>query len=259
MSRYVLLSFDVEEFDMPLEYGHSISPEEQFEIGSAGLAALSPVINGDDTTCTLFTTANFAGRFPDTIHQLAGIHEIASHTFYHSSFQEEDLLSSRQFLEKIAGTTVTGLRMPRMRKIAMRSVKDAGYLYDSSINPTLLPGRYDNPGEPRTVFSQNGVIRIPASVSPLLRLPLFWLAFKNYPYAFFYRLCRQCIEHDGYVCLYFHPWEFTDIHAYHLPGFVTRRCGKPMLDRLSRLIADLRRDCSFVSIRDFAATAASNS
>jgi hypothetical protein len=244
MSRYVLLSFDVEEFDMPLEYSRPISKDEQFEIGRAGLQALSPVIDSGNT--------NYARQFPETIRQLAELHEIASHTFYHSSFKIEDLLLSRQLLENIIAGKVYGLRMPRMKKISMRSVKEAGYLYDSSLHPTLLPGRYDNLGEPRTVFNQSGVTRIPASVSPLLRLPLFWLAFKNYPYNLFYLLCRQCIRQDGYVCLYFHPWEFTDIRSYNLPGFVTRYCGEQMLWKLNRLMIDLGRDCDFITMKSFA-------
>ena len=33
MNRRILLSFDVEEFDMPLEYNFKISAEEQMQVG----------------------------------------------------------------------------------------------------------------------------------------------------------------------------------------------------------------------------------
>jgi len=144
MSRYVLLSFDVEEFDMPLEYNCPISAGEQMDVGKLGLEALMPLIDANAVPCTLFTTANYALQFPETIKQLAQQHEIASHTFYHSSFEDKDLLTSRQTLEQISGKHVTGLRMPRMRKVEMEAVKKAGYIYDSSINPTFLPGCYNN-------------------------------------------------------------------------------------------------------------------
>ena len=252
MSAHVLLTFDVEEFDMPLEYCHAISLDRQFEISRAGLSALLPVIDSESTPCTLFTTANYARQFPDTIRQLAARHEIASHTFYHSSFKEEDLLASKKVLENITGKTVSGLRMPRMKKVDMSSVREAGYRYDSSLNPTFLPGRYNNFREPRTIFKQQGVIQIPASVSPVLRLPLFWLAFKNYPYKLFYQLCRQCIIKDGYVCLYFHPWEFTDIYSCNLPRFVERYCGDPMVQKLHQLMIDLKRDCDFSTMQSLA-------
>ena len=35
--KYILLTFDVEEFDLPLEYGQAISLEQQLEIGKKGL------------------------------------------------------------------------------------------------------------------------------------------------------------------------------------------------------------------------------
>ena len=37
--------FDVEEFDMPLEYGFTIPSEKQFEIGFSGLEAITPLLN----------------------------------------------------------------------------------------------------------------------------------------------------------------------------------------------------------------------
>lgn len=251
MNRYVLLSFDVEEFDMPLEYHFSISPEEQMRVGKKGLDALAPLLNDPLTPSTLFTTANFAMHYPDAIQQLARQHEIASHTFYHSEFTNEHLLSSKQKLEEISGTSVTGLRMPRMRKVEMSEVIKAGYSYDSSVNPTWLPGRYNNLHLPRTVYTDQGMTRIPASVSPLLRVPLFWLSFKNLPYPLFRMLTLQTLRKDGYVCLYFHPWEFTDIENYGLPGFTKKHHGVPLLERLYRLISDLKKEADFITMNSF--------
>lgn len=251
MNRFVLLSFDVEEFDMPLEYMFPISAEEQMRVGKQGLDALAPVLSDPAITSTLFTTANFAMHYPAAIRQLAQQHEIASHTFYHSDFTDEHLLLSRQKLEEISGQTVTGLRMPRMRKVSMQEVKKAGYLYDSSVNPTWLPGRYNNLHLPRTLYLDEGMIRVPASVSPLLRIPLFWLSFKNLPYAVFKRLSLQTLRKDGYLCLYFHPWEFTDIADYGLPGFTKKHHGLVLLNRLQQLIKDLKKEGDFISMRDF--------
>ena len=251
MNRYVLLSFDVEEFDMPLEYGFNISAVEQMQIGKKGLDAIQIVLDDPALATTLFTTANFAMHYPDAIRQLANKHEIASHTFYHSDFCEEHLLSSKNKLEEISGQTVTGLRMPRMRKVSMREVKKAGYLYDSSLNPTWLPGRYNNFHLPRTVYTEEGITRIPASVSPFIRVPLFWLSFKNLPYPLFKLLALQALKKDGYLCLYFHPWEFTDIDGYGLPGYTKRFNDGPLLHRLNRLVSDLKKEADFVTMNDF--------
>lgn len=251
MKAYTLLSFDVEEFDMPLEYNHDISQNEQMEVGKKGLDALIPLWEKYNLNTTLFTTANFAHTFPDSIKALAAKHEIASHTFYHSDFINEHLLQSRLLLEKISGSKVTGLRMPRMRKVEMDEVINAGYLYDSSINPTFLPGRYNNFHLPRTVYRDDNMVRMPASVSPVVRLPLFWLGFKNYPYWLFLKLCKQTLQKDGYLCLYFHPWEFTDIDKYNMPSYTKKPNGKKLLQRLERLINDLSKYSDFITMQDY--------
>jgi len=251
MNPLVLMSFDVEEFDIPLEYNFNIDVNEQMQKGKEGLDALLPILQEHQIATTLFTTANFALHFPEAIQQLGKHHEIASHTFYHSAFKNEDLLQSKITLEKISGKKVTGLRMPRMRYVAMGEVIKAGYTYDSSINPTWLPGRYNNFHLPRTKYMDEGMIRLPASVSPNLRLPLFWLGFKNYPYSLFKKLALQTLRKDGYICLYFHPWEFTEINHYNLPNYVKRLCGIGLQERLHRLITDLKQEATFTTIENF--------
>jgi peptidoglycan/xylan/chitin deacetylase (PgdA/CDA1 family) len=251
MNRFVLLSFDVEEFDMPLEYGFDISAGEQMQVGKNGLDAIMPVLTDATVSATLFTTANFAMHYPDAINQLAKQHEIASHTFYHSDFSNEHLLQSKKKLEEISGQAVTGLRMPRMRKVAMEEVKKAGYQYDSSINPTWLPGRYNNLHLPRTMYRDEGMLRVPASVSPTFRIPLFWLSFKNLPYPIFKRLALRTLAKDGYLCLYFHPWEFTTIENYGLPAYTRKPDGQLLLERLQLLIKELKKAGDFITMQKF--------
>lgn len=250
-NRYVLLSFDVEEFDMPLEFGHSITLTEQLEVGKKGLDAILPVLDQLDMSSTLFTTAFFASTFPAAIRALAQQHEIASHTYYHSWFTNDHLLQSKETLEKIIGQPVYGLRMPRMKAIDMKLVAAAGYAYDSSIHPTWIPGKYNHLRSPRTISTLAGIERVPASVSPRLRIPLFWLSFKNFPYNWYKQLVIQTLKHDGYCCLYFHPWEFIDISPYGLPRYTRRIDGEALIARLLQLINDLRPHGDFITLRDF--------
>lgn len=247
----VLISFDVEEFDIPLEYNHPIAAEEQMEVGNRGLNEILPLLEKYSLPCTMFTTANFADNFPLQIRRMAALHEIASHTYYHSSFEVADLLNSKNRLEELSGQKIYGLRMPRMRPVEMGNVINAGYGYDSSVNPTWIPGRYNSLHLPRTPYTEREMLRMPASVSPIMRIPLFWLGFKNFPYTFFLSLCKRTLRKDGYVCLYFHPWEFTVIENYQLPGFVKRHNGKPLLDRLEKLINDLQPIANFTTIKDY--------
>jgi peptidoglycan/xylan/chitin deacetylase (PgdA/CDA1 family) len=247
----IILTFDVEEFDMPLEYNQTISTAEQMHIGKLGLDAITPILLQPDITCTLFTTANFAQHYPESMATLAQKNEIASHTFYHSVFEEKDLLLSKIALEKIIGQPIFGLRMPRMRAVAMQAVMNAGYSYDSSINPTYLPGRYNNFNLPRKKYVDAGMVRFPVSVTPNLRIPLFWLSFKNFPYPIFKKLAIQTLKKDGYLSLYFHPWEFTDISHIQIPTFTKRHSGTVLLNRLYQLITDLKNEGSFCTMHQF--------
>ncbi|MDB5252296.1 MAG: polysaccharide deacetylase [Flaviaesturariibacter sp.] len=247
------LSFDVEEFDLPLEYGRVISVGEQLSAGFRGLRALRPLLDTASVRSTLFTTAFFALQYPEEIRALASRHEIGSHTYHHGRFADADLLRSRLTLEQVSGVPVTGLRMPRLKRVAPALVEAAGYQYDSSLNPTWVPGRYDHRALPRVPVRHGGIIEVPVSVTPRLRVPLFWLAFKNLPYSVYLRMALKTLETDGHLALYFHPWEFTDISAYRLPAYLRRGDGGALLHKLERLVKDLSGAGEFVGMAAIAA------
>lgn len=249
MSRYILLSFDVEEFDIPLEFKQPITPSEQIRIGKSGLDAIAPIL--ENYTTTLFTTANFADHFPNEIKALANKHEIASHTYYHGYYEDAHLLQSKLRLEAITEKKITGLRMPRMRPVSMHAVAEAGYDYDSSVNPTILPGKYNNLHLPRIKYFDAPMWRIPASVTPHLRIPLFWLSAKNIPFAIYKQLCIQTLKKDEVLCLYFHPWEFTDIKGFGLPAYIRRFAGQPFIEMISGLLKTLSSQGEFISMHAY--------
>jgi hypothetical protein len=251
LNRQILLSFDVEEFDMPLEYDIPITPQQQLQVGYEGFLKVDQLLATHKVATTLFTTAHFANNFPDAIKKAAQYHEIASHTYYHSDYKTEHLLESRVALEKIAGTPVTGLRMPRLKKIPMQDVIDAGYRYDSSMNPTWLPGRYNNLNKPRIYYNNNGMLQIPASVSPIIRFPLFWLSFKNLPFNIYLTMLKGALKKDGYACIYFHPWEFTNIDTYAMPKYTRKPCGEQLLGKMDKLIKVLQEEGDFNTMKSF--------
>lgn len=247
----ILLSFDVEEFDMPLEYGHIISPHEQLQVGKLGLDKLMPILQDPTLRMTLFTTANFANHYSKTIYELSQRHEIASHTYYHSTYTPQDLKNSRERLAEIVQKDVLGLRMPRMKQVPIAEIVHAGYLYDASIHPTWLPGRYNNLHLPTKLYSEESLIRIPASVSTCCRIPLFWLSFKIFPYSLYLKLARHSLQKEGFLSLYFHPWEFVDIRSYGLPNYTTQGCQSTLFDRLNHLISDLKSVGEFITYQEF--------
>ena len=108
----ILLTFDVEEFDLPLEFKEEITLSRQMEIGKEGLDVITNVMNEHAVACTLFTTGSFAKTYPEVVKDLSAKHEIASHSLFHSTFKTTDLLESKLLLQDITGKPVEGFRMP---------------------------------------------------------------------------------------------------------------------------------------------------
>jgi peptidoglycan/xylan/chitin deacetylase (PgdA/CDA1 family) len=251
-SQRILFTVDVEEFDTAIEFGHNIPLDEQVAVSTRGLTLLAERFAAVDVPTTMFTTANYALHESALIRSLAQTHEIASHGYYHTTFEPADLLKSRLALEELLGKPVTGFRRARMGFVDPNDLKQAGYQYNSSLHPTWLPGRYNHWGEPRHPFNELGVWQVPASVTPILRLPLFWLSLKNFPFAYYKELCRQTLNSDGFLNLYVHPWEFTDLSGYEkIPAYVRRHSKDELLDRVEALLRYLKPRGEFTTMHEF--------
>jgi peptidoglycan/xylan/chitin deacetylase (PgdA/CDA1 family) len=252
----ILLSFDIEEFDMPFEYGKDISFEDQMAISIAGSHHILDILDKHEVKATFFSTVIFAQNAPEVIRRIINSgHELASHGYYHSSFETAHLATSKIALQELSGKEIKGYRMPRMKPVDEHEITKAGYLYNSSINPTWLPGRYNNLSKPRKFYKEAGTWQIPASVSPVLRFPLFWLSFHNLPLSVYQWLAERTHKKDTYLNIYFHPWEFTELNdkeRFGFPGYVSRNSGRKMIDRMDSFIGYLKRkNYIFSTISDF--------
>ncbi len=245
-TKIALLSFDVEEFDMPFEYGGNPTLDQQIASSDEGLNKLLTVLEKQKAKATFYTTGVYATAKPEQIKKMSDFHEIASHNHYHSEHKKKDLSTSKKILETISNQKVVGFRMPRMAPVPDQDLIDAGYKYNASVNPCWLPGRYDMRHVSRTFFKENNLLQFPASVSPRFRIPLFWIAFHNFPLWFFFYLCKRVSKTDGYLHLYFHPWEFTDYtkatDGAKYPFYLHRNNGDKMLKRFEKLIEFLKKE-----------------
>ena len=169
--KYILLSFDTEEFDIPVEYGQQIELSEQLDITREGLARLIPVLQEQAVRSTFFTTALYAQSSQSEILKLSLNHEIASHAYAHTGFESRDYSRSKEILENIIQKRVYGFRMPRLSVVDIELIKKAGYLYDSSIQPTWIPGRYNLRHLPESLYYDQGLLRIPSPRPPTSAFP----------------------------------------------------------------------------------------
>jgi peptidoglycan/xylan/chitin deacetylase (PgdA/CDA1 family) len=253
LKKQILLTFDLEEFDLPLEFGCPISDEDQINVSNNGLQKLTILLSKYNIPATFFTTAFYANRNKELIKNLSENHEIASHSKCHSDFKETDLFDSKEEIERITGKKVYGFRMPYFKEIDLSLIKAAGYSYDSSINPTLIPGRYNNLLAQRKIYYDisSNLIEIPISVSPIIRFPLFWLSFKNIPLPIYLYMCKRSISKDSYLHLYFHPWEFAELEPFNIPRYIKTLSGNLMSERFEKLIVELRKIGNFSTITGF--------
>lgn len=256
INKHILLTFDLEEFDLPLEFGCSISPVEQMNITNHGMERVNALLDKYNIKATFFVTSVYAQANPSLIMQICTKHEIASHSHSHSIFVHGDYEKSKQILEEISQTQVKGFRMPRFEEVDFKELKRCGYIYDSSLNPTCIPGRYNHFSKSRSFFIEpvTGLTILPVSVSPVIRFPLFWLSFKNIPFTLYSYLCKQTVNKDKYLHLYFHPWEFADIKSFKIPTYLKRQDGDVLTAKLEKVLVYLKKLGRFITISEFLKT-----
>ena len=252
----ILLSFDIEEFDGPREHGVEFSLQQGMEVSIEGTNRILDILHENDVHATMFCTGNFARNAPEVMKRIiAEGHEVACHGVDHYQPKESDFIRSKEIVEDITRCSVSGYRQPRMFPVVEDKIKKAGYKYNSSLNPAFIPGRYMNLRTPRTYFIKDGVLQIPASVTPWLRFPLFWLSLHNLPEGIYHRMVRRTLNHDGYFVTYFHPWEFYELKAhpeFKMPFIIKNHSGKEMCERLDNLIKMLKKnDHRFITYTEF--------
>jgi len=240
----VLLSFDTEEFDVPREHGVSFTLEEGMKVSAYGTERILEILEANDVRATFFCTANFASNAPGLMEQIKSEgHEIACHGCDHWQPRDTDVRESKRIIEALTGVQCRGYRQPRMFPVSDSEIEACGYLYNSSLNPAFIPGRYMHLNAPRTCFMKGSVLQIPASVTPVARFPLFWLALHNLPESLYHALVRRTLARDGYFDTYFHPWEFYDLKEhpeFKMPFIIRNNSGKELCGRLDRLIRMLK-------------------
>ena len=252
----ILLSFDTEEFDVPREHGVDFSLEDGMKVSVEGTKRILDVLKQNGVKATFFCTGNFAEQAPEMMQRIMDEgHEVACHGVDHWHPQETDFAVSKQIVERVTGRQVYGYRQPRMFPVSDSEIEKAGYRYNSSLNPAFIPGRYMHLTKPRTWFFKGGVMQIPASVTPCLRFPLFWLALHNLPETLYHALVRRTLNHDGYFVTYFHPWEFYDLKEhpeFKMPFIIKNHSGRQMMQRLDNLIKMLKaHQQEFITFTDF--------
>ncbi|HEX3552140.1 MAG TPA: polysaccharide deacetylase family protein [Thermoanaerobaculia bacterium] len=222
------------------------------------LPELLEILHEARCTATFFVLGEVAERLPRRVRQIAEAgHEVASHGYLHLRACERspqaflgDLRRSKALLEDLLGEPVLGFRAPEwsLRSLGnarLPRVAEAGFLYDSSLNPCAFSGRPTNPrfAYRMTLDGRNGTgpRRELLEFPPLtfggpLRLPAgSWTGRLVNPE----RLVRAALDHldeGGLPLAVVHPWEVSGrptpgpplrglarfVHETGRQGFATR-------------------------------------
>ncbi len=219
--RRLLVTFDVEEID----WGRPRpgSGWEPCRPSAEGMAAVLPVLERLALPATLFFTASFARAHPEVVRDAATRgHEVASHGLDHRDDYStmppvaalERLRGARLRLEDVAGASVRGLRTPRLASCAAGIVAEAGYEYDASPHPTWIGHGLRGLAAARVPQLEAGVVRVPLSTTPGLRLPVGWYVLRTLGAAPTALLARWAGVGTPWVHLYVHPWEASDLRPW---------------------------------------------
>ena len=99
---------------------------------------------------------------------------------------------------------------------------------------------------------------MPATVSTLIRFPLSWLSFHNLPMRIYKFLSNWTFKNDGYLNIYLHPWEFTNLNQpekFNFPGYVVKNSGEALVSRMEDFIIYFKhKKYPFGTFKEFIAT-----
>lgn len=253
--KTILLTFDVEEFDLPKEFNQEILEDEMYKISKQGLDKLISLLESQEVKATFFTTANFAKKFPNSLRQLSQKgHEIACHGYSHSDCYTDDISKiplAKEEIEEITLKKIKGFRAPKWYLGGIEIIQTTGFCYDSSSHPIYLPGRYFNINKKRKPHKIGNLVEIPLSTLPP-NLSLFWLAFKNFPMIYSKLFTRINFFTTNYTMLVMHPWEFSDISKFKLPWYVNTIHSDKLLKKLEYYIKFCKKNnYKFETISEF--------
>jgi hypothetical protein len=143
------------------------------------LIKLENIVKKNDIKLTAFVTGKTLEDNPDILTSLEAMKaEIECHSYAHrvdGGSKMADMEQGIRTFERLIGRLPHGYRAPEgiITKKEALFLDSKGIKFDSSISPTLLPGRYNHLQFPIQPFKINGsdLLELPLPVVPKIRIP----------------------------------------------------------------------------------------
>ena len=216
---------------------------------------------------TFFVLGWIADTYPQLIAEIAHRgHEIASHGYQHRLVKNlsqeefrEDLLRATESIQKACDTEVIGFRAPSF-SVDLKSewifdtLKECGFLYDSSLFPVAFHPEYSNSDVPLYPFThKNGLREFPMTSIQIagINIPCSGGGyFRLLPYSWFKFGFAQRGRENMPAVFYLHPWEI-DPGQPRVTGLSPLKKFRHYtnLDKTESRLEKLFKDFAFTSMR----------
>jgi hypothetical protein len=215
MNKTICFTIDVEQ-----DFGGLLINDVYF--GKKDLSNLDRIVKKYNLKITAFATGRALEENPDILESLKSMKaEIEQHSYSHRighGSNIEDIEKGINTHERLLGSKPLGYRAPLgiIRKKEALFLDAMGIKFDSSIFPTLFPGRFNRlrfPVVPFTIKESN-LIEIPFSVIPKLRIPIslsFMQLLGLNTFKFFFRF----LDPPKLIIYDFHTYELGKVPSYN--------------------------------------------
>lgn len=261
MRGYFIMTVDVDGWPSLLDYysvEHDSSRESDQPNVECGIRRLSQLFEKHDISCTFFVTGEMAQKYPKAVRHLSRSgHEIACHGLKHEknefttkrAGQESSIRKATEMIEGITQERPRGFRAPCLRTDGntLSVLKERGYVYDSSVIPTYIPGYYGHLTAPRRPYSVSTgvevknetaeILEIPISVNPLIPLPLSAAWMRNLGLSWVKIGIRMNLSLGNPIVFYVHPRDVISLpRRKGVPWHVYRNVGGRSIEMLDRIL-----------------------
>jgi len=231
------------------------NPRVDIEKGVKGIVEL---FNSHQIDATFFITASITERFPSAIRRIcAENHEIACHGLDHVGYecllnkekQSQRIKLATDIIMSATGDRPLGFRAPgfKINRACVETLRENGYLYDSSMVPMYVPGAYGRPLTPSRPYfltknskqKTSHLVELPVSVNPLIPLPLGGAWMRTLGSSWTKLGVKTNFILGRHIVFYVHPKDVTyAVMEPWAPWYYYRntRFGMEMLDDLIKYV-----------------------
>jgi hypothetical protein len=263
---FFMMTVDVDSWSSLLNFysvNHVRDTKEESIGVDEGLERLLSIFDDYGIKATLFVPAEVCSNHSAIINQARkNGHEVACHGLSHDKNeflgqpeeQKRRIELATDIILKCIGARPVGFRAPvlRIRHRTLRALAALDYVYDSSVVPTFVPGYYgfvNAPMKPYRAFFQDsnkvgerGILELPVSVNPIIRLPLSASWMRNLGSCWVKKGISLNFSLGNPIMFYIHPRDVVNLpRRAGVPWHVYRNTGDRAIRMLNEMIRHVEK------------------